>query len=165
VSEVHFPLCRGSPHLEEEMSAMRPSRVQACQSQVLTKINKANFLVLWLFIRLASQFCTMLNMVVRFSCLVDGAPCLPGAADSFSSRRFNPPLWWISTCDSFKIRMLSFHIVTQKFFVILLSFLGLACISSRNVFVADPCSCFSAMSLHFKCVDVVPSLNSFLPDV
>ena len=102
--EVPLPLCKGSPHLEGDMLAMRPPQVEAPQSQALMERNKANVLVLWLFIRLASQFRTMLNTAVHFSCLGDQAPCLPDAAVSFSSRRFNPTLWWLSTCDSLKLR-------------------------------------------------------------
>ena len=62
-----------------------PPRVQAHQSQTLTERNETNFLALWLFIRLTSRFCIILNTIVRFSCLGDRAPCLPDVVDSFSS--------------------------------------------------------------------------------
>jgi len=100
-----------------------------------------DLLALWVFIRLASQFCTMLNTIVCFSCLGDRAPCLLDAVDSFSSRSFNPTLRWISMCYSSKFACFG----TQQFLVLY----WLSCISSCNVFVAGLCWCFSAMSLHF----------------
>jgi len=56
----------------------------------------------------------MFNTVIHFSYLGDRAPCPPDATNSFPKRCFSPTLLWTIHMRIFKIRTLSFHIVTWK---------------------------------------------------